>query len=140
MLVIFLGKKASRKQRLALGLSYLGIIVAFGGDVTVSGPQAVLGAALVFASAVSYAVYLVMSGEAVQRLGAPRITGAATSIACVLCIAQFFILRKPTGCVRRAGSRLARALECGSPHILSGAARHDGDRARGRRRHRARRA
>lgn len=94
--VVFLGKRASRGQWLALGLSYLGVLVVFGADVTVGGPQAALGAALVFGSAVSYALYLVMSGEAVQRLGALRITGGATSIACVLCIAQFFILRKPS--------------------------------------------
>lgn len=94
--VVFLGKRASRRQWLALGLSYLGVLVAFGADVTVSGPQVALGVALVFGSTVSYALYLVMSGEAVRRLGALRITGVATSIACVLCIAQFFILREPS--------------------------------------------
>jgi drug/metabolite transporter (DMT)-like permease len=52
-----------------------------------------LGAALVFASAISYAVYLVYSGEEVQRLGALRLTGLATSVACVLCIVQFLALR-----------------------------------------------
>ena len=52
-----------------------------------------LGAALVFASAVSYAVYLVYSGEEVKRLGALRLTGLATSVACLLCIAQFLVLR-----------------------------------------------
>jgi drug/metabolite transporter (DMT)-like permease len=44
-------------------------------------------------SALSYALYLVFSGEAVKRIGALRLTGLATSIASVLCIAQFFILR-----------------------------------------------
>jgi drug/metabolite transporter (DMT)-like permease len=52
-----------------------------------------LGAALVFGSAVSYAVYLVYSGEEVKRLGALRLTGLATTVACLLCIAQFFVLR-----------------------------------------------
>jgi drug/metabolite transporter (DMT)-like permease len=40
-------------------------------------------------------VYLVYSGQLVQRLGALRLTGAATSVACVLCIAQLFVLRAP---------------------------------------------
>jgi drug/metabolite transporter (DMT)-like permease len=53
----------------------------------------VLGAALVFGSALSYAVYLVYSGEEVKRLGSLRLTGLATSMACVLCIAQFLVLR-----------------------------------------------
>jgi drug/metabolite transporter (DMT)-like permease len=48
---------------------------------------------LVFASAVSYAIYLVYSGEEVKRLGALRLTGLATTVACVLCIVQFLILR-----------------------------------------------
>ena len=52
-----------------------------------------LGALLVFGSAVSYAVYLVHSGQEVQRLGSLRLVGLATSVACVLCIAQFVILR-----------------------------------------------
>lgn len=85
--------KVTRRQWLALGVSYVGVFVVFGHDVTVSGPHVALGAALVFGSAVSYALYLVFSGEAVKRLGALRITGLATSLACVLCIAQFFILR-----------------------------------------------
>ena len=46
-----------------------------------------------FASAVSYAVYLVLSGEEVSRLGALRLTGLATSVACLFCIAQFVLLR-----------------------------------------------
>jgi len=54
---------------------------------------AYISAALVFASAISYAIYLVASGEEVKRLGALRLTGLATSIACLFCIAQFFLLR-----------------------------------------------
>jgi drug/metabolite transporter (DMT)-like permease len=51
------------------------------------------GGALVFGSAVSYAVYLVYSGELVRawaRCGSP---GWATSVASLLCIAQFLLLR-----------------------------------------------
>ena len=100
----------SRRQWMALGVSYVGVFVVFGHDVTVSGPHVALGAALVFCSAVSYALYLVFSGEAVKRLGALRITGIATSIACVLCIAQFVILR-PLATMAVAGSRIARYTE-----------------------------
>jgi drug/metabolite transporter (DMT)-like permease len=48
---------------------------------------------LVFASAASYAVYLVYSGEEVNRLGALRLTGLASSVACALCLLQFVLLR-----------------------------------------------
>jgi len=69
------------------------VLLVFGHEVTLLGPDAALGAALVFASALSYAVYLVYSGEEVKRLGALRLTGLATTVACVLCIAQFAVLR-----------------------------------------------
>jgi len=84
------------KQCIALFVSYLGVCVVFGHDVTVVGPHVALGSALVLASAVSYALYLVYSGQALKRLGALRITGVASTIACVFCIAQFFILRPPS--------------------------------------------
>jgi drug/metabolite transporter (DMT)-like permease len=65
----------------------------FGHEADFAGPNAVLGAALVFASAISYAIYLVYSGELVKRLGAMRLVGLATSVACVLCLLQFVLLR-----------------------------------------------
>jgi drug/metabolite transporter (DMT)-like permease len=52
-----------------------------------------LGALLVLLSAVSYAFYLVYSGQLVKRLGSLRLVGLATSVACLLCILQFVLLR-----------------------------------------------
>jgi drug/metabolite transporter (DMT)-like permease len=97
-LVLFLGvllfkQKVTRRQLISLAVSYCGVLLVFGHEVTLLGSNVALGAALVFGSMVSYALYLVYSGEEVKRLGALRLTGIATSIACVLCIAQFFILR-----------------------------------------------
>ncbi|WOB09967.1 DMT family transporter [Piscinibacter gummiphilus] len=97
-LVLFLGvvlfkQKVTRRQLISLAVSYCGVLLVFGHEVTLLGSNVALGAALVFGSMVSYALYLVYSGEEVKRLGALRLTGLATSIACVLCIAQFFILR-----------------------------------------------
>lgn len=86
-------RKVTRGQLVALAVSYGGVLLVFGHEVTLAGPHVALGAALVFGSAVSYAVYLVYSGEVVPRLGALRLTGLATTVACVLCIAQFLLLR-----------------------------------------------
>jgi drug/metabolite transporter (DMT)-like permease len=91
--VFLFRQQVTRPQWIALVMSYLGILVVFGHDFSLKGSHVALGAALVFASAISYAFYLVFSGQAVKRLGTMRIVGVATSIACVLCIAQFFILR-----------------------------------------------
>ena len=91
--VVVLKRKVTQRQLVALAVSYCGVLIVFGNEVSFLGADAALGAVLVFASAVSYAVYLVASGEEVQRLGALRLTGLATSVACVLCIAQFLVLR-----------------------------------------------
>jgi len=91
--VIVFHRKVRRQQIVALGVSYCGVLLVFGHEVSFQGSNAALGAALVFASAISYAVYLVTSGEVVKRLGALRLTGLATSVACLFCIAQFFLLR-----------------------------------------------
>jgi len=97
-IVLFLGvvlfrQRVSWRQLAALAVSYAGVLLVFGHEVTLSGPQTALGAALVFGSAVSYAIYLVASGAEVRRLGAMRLTGLASCVACVLCIAQFAVLR-----------------------------------------------
>jgi len=86
-------RRVTRAQLAALAVSYVGVLLVFGHEANLSGADVALGAALVFASAVSYAVYLVYSGEEVQRLGALRLTGLATTVACLLCIAQFVLLR-----------------------------------------------
>ena len=86
-------RKVTARQLLALAISYCGVLIVFGHEVSFSGAGIWLGAGLVFASAVSYAIYLVASGEEVKRIGALRLTGVATSVACLFCIGQFVLLR-----------------------------------------------
>ena len=86
-------KKISRTQLMAMALSYGGVLLVFGHEVSFQGANVWLGAGLVFASAISYAIYLVYSGELVKRLGSLRLVGLATTVACLLCIAQFLILK-----------------------------------------------
>ena len=74
-------------------VSYCGVLLVFGHEVTLQGVNAALGTLLVFLSAVSYAIYLVYSGEMVQRLGSLRLVGLATTVACLLCLLQFVVLR-----------------------------------------------
>lgn len=97
-LVLLLGRvlfkrRVAPKQLLALAISYAGVLLVFGQELQLAGADTVRGAALVFASTLSYALYLVYSGEEVKRLGALRLTGLASSVACVLCILQFALLR-----------------------------------------------
>ena len=101
-LVMLLGwglyqRKIKPMQMLGMAISYLGVGLVFGHEVAVQGlserSNTALGALLVFASAISYAIYLIYSGELVKRLGALRLVGLATTVACLLCIAQFVVLR-----------------------------------------------
>jgi drug/metabolite transporter (DMT)-like permease len=82
-----------KMQFVGMAISYGGIILVFGSEVRLQGAHTVLGALLVFASTVTYAIYLVYSGELVQRLGALRLVGLATSVACLCCLLQFALLR-----------------------------------------------
>ena len=90
-------RKIKPQQMLGMAISYCGVALVFGHELAVQGmgerSSAAWGALLVFASAVSYAVYLIYSGELVKRLGALRLVGLATSVACLLCIARFVVLR-----------------------------------------------
>ena len=88
----FYGRKVSRPQMVGMAVSYSGVLLVFGHEITLAGGAAAWGALLVFLSAVSYAIYLVYSGELVKRLGSLRLVGLATSIACVLCVLQFALL------------------------------------------------
>jgi drug/metabolite transporter (DMT)-like permease len=91
--VLLFGRKVTRQQVIALAVSYAGVLCVFGREATLQGANTPLGATLVFGSAVSYALYLCYSGEEVKRLGALRLTGLATTVACLICIAQFLVLR-----------------------------------------------
>ena len=101
-LVMLLGwglyqRKIKPQQMAGMAISYCGVALVFGHELAAQGSgvrsNAALGALLVFASAVSYAIYLIYSGELVKRLGALRLVGLATTVACLLCIAQFVLLR-----------------------------------------------
>jgi drug/metabolite transporter (DMT)-like permease len=91
--VVLYKRHVGRRQLLALAVSYAGVLLVFGHEVRFEGGQTWIGAALVFGSAVSYAIYLTYSGEVVRRIGSIRLTGLATSVACLLCLFQFVLLR-----------------------------------------------
>ena len=91
--LVLYGRRITRPQVFGMAISYGGVVLVFGHEITLLGRDAAWGALLVFLSAISYALYLVYSGEMVKRLGALRLVGLATSVACLLCILQFVLLR-----------------------------------------------
>jgi len=98
--LVVLMTAAWRRERIsgpvaaALLLSYSGIALAVGHDLRAgAGSDVLRGGALVFACAVSYALYLVRVGPLLARLGSMHVTAWATAVACVLAVVQFVALR-----------------------------------------------
>jgi drug/metabolite transporter (DMT)-like permease len=82
----------SRRQWLALALSYMGIVLVFVHDLQ-GGASVAIGSLLVLGSAISYGIYLLASGEMVKRLGSLRLVAYAMCVSSAACIGQFFLLR-----------------------------------------------
>jgi drug/metabolite transporter (DMT)-like permease len=91
--LVFLHKRPSAREVVALGVTYSGIALVMSNAVGGANANLALGAALCFASAAGYAVYLVASSRVVQRVGSIRFTAYAMSVASVFCILQFLLLR-----------------------------------------------
>ena len=90
---LFLGKYVSRRDIVALVISYAGLALVLSQGFAGENRNLMLGALLVFGSALSYAAYLVSSSQVVMRIGSMRFTAYATSVASLLCILQFLLLR-----------------------------------------------
>lgn len=83
-----------KKVIAAMVLSYAGIALVFLHDLGLHDAVAaqggiMLGALLVFASTLSYSIYLVGAGHAIQRIGTARFTAYAMIVASAACLLQF---------------------------------------------------
>lgn len=90
---IFLKRRITAVEWAALGLSYCGIVLVFVHDLAGGAGSTVIGSLFVLASAISYAIYLLGSGEMVKRVAALRLVAYAMCVSSVAGIAQFFLLR-----------------------------------------------
>jgi drug/metabolite transporter (DMT)-like permease len=93
MSLAFLRKPPTAREITALLITYCGLALVLSGLWGDSGPNVLLGAGLVFVSAVTYAAYLVAGSQVVQRVGSIRFTAYATTVASLLCILQFLLMR-----------------------------------------------
>lgn len=82
-----------RKVIVAMVLCYAGIALVFLHDVGTKEGGIVLGALLVFASTLSYSIYLVGAGHAIARIGTLRFTAYAMVVASVASLLQFGVMR-----------------------------------------------
>jgi drug/metabolite transporter (DMT)-like permease len=92
---IFLKQRITGRILLALALSYAGIVLVFGRDLSLAGDSHALwlGGALVFASSLLYAFYLVGAGPVIARLGSLRFIALAMLTSALFVFAQFAATR-----------------------------------------------
>jgi len=85
------GRPITRRAVVALLVSYVGIAFVFAHDVGLGGDRAatLTGGALVFGSALAYALYLVDAGAVIARLGSLRFIAWAMLVSCVFVLAHF---------------------------------------------------
>ncbi|MGV3655095.1 MAG: DMT family transporter [Noviherbaspirillum sp.] len=111
----FLKKKIGRFEWMALALSYAGIVLVFLHDARSGGSNVVLGSMFILGSAVTYAIYLVLTGELVGRVGPIRLVAYAMCVSCIACIVQFFLVHPPSMLVQPFpvyGLSLVNAVFC----------------------------
>ncbi len=77
----------------AMLLCYAGIVLVFLHNAEMQQDGILLGAALVFASALCYSVYLVGAGHVMARIGTTRFTAYALIVASAASLLQFAVMR-----------------------------------------------
>jgi len=90
---IIFNKPIGKTVFYALILSYIGIALAMVHDIQFSGEHVLMGAAFVFASTITYALFLIGSGEVIPKVGAKRFTAYAMIVSCIAVFIHFASIR-----------------------------------------------
>ena len=99
---LYLKRRITGAQWLAMGLSYLGVLLAFVQDLSFAGSNVLLGAGFVLASAFTYAIYLISSGEVLKRIGSTRLVAYAMTASAIYATLHFLVQRGWEGLVQPA--------------------------------------
>lgn len=87
---LFFKKKISKKQTLAILITYLGILIVFWNEIGVKEDDIYWGGLLIFLSALTYAMYLVGSGWLIPKFGSITFTAYAMIVS-TICIVIHYI-------------------------------------------------
>jgi drug/metabolite transporter (DMT)-like permease len=109
MSAALLRHRIGRRVWMAMALCYAGIFLVFLHDLGAVRGNLLLGAALVFASTLSYSMYLVGAGHAIGRIGATRFTAYAMMVASAASLLQFAATR-PLSALAISGRTAALAV------------------------------
>ncbi len=110
---VFFKRRITRAMIGALVVSYIGIAVIFWHDLRIEGENVVLGAALVFGSALAYAGYQIMAKPLIDRLGSGLFTSIAMSAAGP-CVIVHFLATHPVGDLAITGNGFLLMLAIGT--------------------------
>ncbi len=88
----FLKEPITKIQGLAIGLTYLGIVIAFSDEVAISGSNTYLGGFFIMLSAITYASYLVGSGWLIPKFGVIKFTAYAMLVSCCCVFLHYLII------------------------------------------------
>jgi len=86
-------RRITRRDVVAIVLSYLGIALVFGHELTTQPGNVALGAFWVLLSALFYAAYLIGSGRLVGRVGSLRFASYAGLVSCVGVVTHYLVTR-----------------------------------------------
>jgi drug/metabolite transporter (DMT)-like permease len=92
---IVLRTRISGSTWAACAVAWIGIIIAFAGEThsPVASDRTALGAALILTSALTYATFIMLSGETIKRVGALRFTGIVVGFSCLIMQAHHAVMR-----------------------------------------------
>ena len=88
---LFFGQKLSGRALIAIGISYIGLMVIFGQNAMTGGQDGLIGGLLVLAAAVIFAFYQLFAKNLIAVIGPRLFTCIAMGGAAVGAIGQFFI-------------------------------------------------
>ncbi|MEL0456988.1 DMT family transporter [Flavobacteriaceae bacterium SZ-1-7] len=91
---LFLNKPITKTQIIAIILSYVGIVIAFWGEVAISGNDTFIGGFLILLCAITYASYLVGSGWLIPKLGVVKFTSYAMLVSCICVFVHYGLVSK----------------------------------------------
>lgn len=94
---LFLSRRPTGRELAALAMTYAGIALVLARQLGIEPEhqQFLWGAALIFGSAMCYAVYLVTGSQLVKRVGSMRFTAYTMMVSTAPALAQFALLESP---------------------------------------------
>lgn len=94
---LLLRKRVMRLAWAAATVAWVGILCAFGAEAraSVPGGNLPLGASLVFLSALIYAIFIIIAGGTIKRVGPLLFAGIAVGFSCVFMMIHFSLVHSP---------------------------------------------